>query len=213
MNRWTRVLPVVAIAAAAGLYLTQTQPVDAADHTDPPDRVGTPGNAADIGDIYAWHNTAEGTLTVALTFSGPLAPAADQAGNYDDDVLYAIHIDNTGDNVANHNIYARFGQNDLGDWGVRVEGIPGATAPVEGAVEATIDAGNDVKVWAGLRDDPFFFDLEGFQDTLSTGDLSFDNTRDSFAGANITTIVLEMPLDAARGAETEFQVWATTGTL
>ena len=67
----------------------------AADHLDPPDRVVL-GDAADIGDLYAW--AANGSLNVILTFGGPLAPVADQAGAYDADVLYGIHIDNDADN-------------------------------------------------------------------------------------------------------------------
>ena len=212
MSRLIRLVPVAALALAAGFYFTNSEPVQAADHTDPPDRVMA-GNTADIGDIYAWHDSSAGTLTVALTFAGPLAPIADQAGAYDEDVLYGVHIDNNGDNAPNFNVWVRFAQNDLGDWGVQVTGLPGTTGPVEGAVETTLNPGNDVKVWAGLRDDPFFFDLEGFNDTLATSTLAFDPTRDSFAGANITAVVLEVPLAAALSGSDDLQVWATTRTL
>jgi len=212
MSRLIRLLPVAAIALAAGVYFTDSEPVQAADHTDPPDRVAA-GNSADIGDLYAWHNTGRGTLTVALTFAGPLAPAADQAGAYDSDILYGVHIDNSADNTPNFNVWIRFAQNDLGAWGVQVIGLPGTNGPVVGAVETILNPGNDVKVWAGLRDDPFFFDLQGFIDTTTTGDLSFVATRDFFAGLNITAVVLEMPLGAAQSSGDSLQVWATTRTL
>lgn len=212
MSRLIRLVPVAALALAAGFYFTASEPVQAADHTDPPDRVAI-GNTADIGDIYAWHDTSAGTLSLALTFAGPLAPVAGQAGAYDEDVLYGVHLDNNGDNTPNVNIWVRFAQNDLGDWGVQVTGLPGTTGPVEGAVETTLEPGNDVKVWAGLRDDPFFFDLEGFNNTLATETLAFDPTRDSFAGANITAVVLEVPLAAALSGSDDLQVWATTRTL
>ncbi|MCA9729372.1 MAG: DUF4331 family protein, partial [Candidatus Eisenbacteria bacterium] len=66
-------------------------------------------------------------------------------------------------------------------------------------------------VFAGWRDDPFFFDLAGYQMTLQTGDLSFDSTRDSFAGLNVTAIVVEMDLSAALGSGSKINLWATTG--
>lgn len=127
-------------------------------------------------------------------------------------MLYGIHIDNSGNNVANFDIWVRFGQNDLENWGVQVQGLPGATGPVVGPVETIIEEGN-LKVWAGLRDDPFFFDLEGFLTTATTGTISFDPTRDFFAGQNITAVVLEIPLGAAQGGGSDLQVWSTTGTL
>lgn len=213
MDLMKRFLPGALCATAVlalGFFALQPDVVEAADHTDPPDRVDA-GDAADIGDIYSWHD-ADGMLTVVLTFAGPVAPSADQTGTYDEDVLYAVHIDNSGDNVANFDIFVKFGQNDLGDWGVQVQGLPGSTGPIVGPVESEISDAN-TKVWVGLRDDPFFMDLQGFLDTTSTGTLSFDPTRDFFAGLNITALVLEMPLSAAQGGGTDLQVWATTASL
>lgn len=215
MSRMKRLLPAIAIAllaVGAGLFISSSQPVEAADHTDPP-RV-TLGDSTDIGDIYAWHNSTDDTLTMVLTIAGPVAPAADQAGTYDAEALYTIHIDNDADNAPNFNIRAKFGQNDLGNWGVQVEGLPGTTAAVIGAVETEIAGEGDTKVWAGLRDDPFFFDLEGFNDTVSSGTLSFDPNRDFFAGQNITALVIEVSLTAAQAGNSDgLQVWATSASL
>jgi hypothetical protein len=87
---------------------------------------------------------------------------------------------------------------------------PGASGPVIGPVEKKIDGGLNARVYAGLRDDPFFFDLEGFRNTLATGTLSFDGSRDTFAGSNCTAIVLEMDLAAAQAGGATLQLWATT---
>lgn len=203
-------LLVAAVAALAVVWLGQGQPAEAADHTDPPSRVGTIGNPADIGDIYAWHSADGSTLTMVLTFGGPLAPTADQAGNYDATVLYGLHIDNDGDQAPNANIWLRFAQNDLGEWGVQAVGVPGEAAAIEGAVETDLSGAGGAKLYAGLRDDPFFFDLQGFQDTLATQTLAFSNTRDFFAGQNITTVVLEVPMTAALGGGSALSIWATT---
>ena len=85
---------------------------------------------------------------------------------------------------------------------------------VVGPVETEI-AGDNGKVWTGLRDDPFFFDLAGFQATVSSGTISFNPANDFFAGSNITTIVMEVPLtavtvDTATGKK--LSIWATTAT-
>ena len=210
MFQWTRIVPaVVAVAAlvASAAYLGQGDKADAADHTDPPMRIMA-GDAADIGDIYAWHG--DGTMKVVLTFAGPVAPVADQTATWDPDVLYGVHIDNNGDNAPDRNIWVRFGQNALGEWGVQVENVPGAEAAIVGAVETTIEA-EGAKVYAGLKDDPFFFDLQGFQDTLANETLSFDGGRDFFAGQNISAVVLEFPTSELGG--TEIGVWATTGRI
>lgn len=197
----------VAVASAAWLG-----GAFAADHNDPPARVGGNLDAADIADLYAWHSADAQTLKMVLTFGGPATPSADQAGTYDADVLYGIHIDNTGDNVANTDIWLRYGKNDLGEWGLQVVGLPGEAGPVSGAVETSL-TGTNAKVWTGLRDDPFFFDLQGFQDTLQTGTLSFDATRDSFMGRNVTAVVIEVPVAAAIGGGSNLSIWATTSRI
>ncbi|MEO0600567.1 MAG: DUF4331 family protein [Myxococcota bacterium] len=175
----------------------------AADHTEAPGAAADP--AADIADFYAWVDG--GRLTSVITFAG--LTAAGGAPTYDADVLYTIHVDNDGDNVSDVDVLVRFGQNAAGDWGVQASGLPGASGPLEGAVETTL-TGESFELYAGLRDDPFFFDLAGYSDTLSTGTLSFDSTRDSFAGTNVTAIVLEGPADAWLDGGTSLNVWTTT---
>jgi len=192
--------------------LTTVSSAQAADHSDPPAVAGDA--ATDIGDLFAWHAGPQGseTLTVVLTFGGPVPPVMGQQGAYDADTLYAIHFDRTGDNVANDTAYVRFAQNDLGDWGVQVVGLPGTTGPVVGAVETVLDT-NGTKVHVGLHDDPFFFDLVGYANTLSTGTLSFTGA-DAFAGQNITAIVVEVPYAAVQQGEAgPVNVWATAARI
>lgn len=176
----------------------------AADHADAPASTDDP--AADLTDVYAWHT--DDRVVVAVGFSG-LAEAGIPA-NYDRDVLYTINVDNNADDIADHEVYVRFGQNEGGDWGVQVENLPGATGTIAGPVETELDAGLGLRVFAGLRDDAFFFDLDGFKMTAMSGDLSFDNTRDTFAGTNITLMVVEMSRDAVAGGSDNLQIWATT---
>ncbi len=179
---------------------------NSADHSEAPMASADP--AADIADLYAWHSGNK--LVAALTYAGLSGSMTGPL--YDDDVLYTVHVDNDGDNEADIDVLVRFGRNDDGDWGVQVENLPGSDSPLSGPVGTQISAGDGRYVWAGWRDDPFFFDLEGFTTTLQTGTLSFDNTRDSLAGLNISAFVLEMDLADARDGETgPLRVWATTG--
>lgn len=207
------VLGGTSVAVIAVMLLTVTA-LQAADHTEPP--AISDKKAADIADLYTWHE--EGSLVAVLTFGGPAAPGADQEPTVSRDVLYGIHVDNNDDQEAEVDIRARFGQDDDGNWGVRVAGIPGADAPLVGPVGQTLPAeGDGAKVWTGLREDPFFFDLQGFQDSVANqsltdgdGNLYFDSSRDFFAGQNITALVVEVPVDAVTADDDVLDIWATT---
>ena len=175
----------------------------AADHAEAPGAASDP--AADIADFYAWH--ADGSLYAIVTFA-PLTAAGGSA-TYDADVLYTIHIDSNADNTPDIDVELRFGQNGAGEWGVQALNLPGADGAVEGAVESNITSGS-ATVYAGLRDDPFFFDLDGYLTTLSTGTISFDASNDSLAGTNITAIAVQMDATTASGGNDQVQLWATT---
>jgi hypothetical protein len=190
-------------ALAAACALAPLTDVAAGDHAEAP--AVENDKAADIADIYAWHTDA-GSLVMALTFGG-YALAGDPP-TYDPDVLYGFHIDTNADNTADLNVWARFGEDAAGNWGIQVVDVPGATGPIEGEVDTVIEA-EGIKVFAGLRDDPFFFDKEGYLMTLSTGTVSFDSSRDFALLQNATAIVVEVPL--ANVASGPFSVWATTG--
>ena len=211
-------LAVLALGGLSAFAAAQIAHVEAADHLDPPARTnpmnvpaGT-DRAADIADVYAWHQGtgAAQRLVVAMSFSGPNAPVANQAIACDRDVLYTIHIDNNGDGVGEHNIEARFGRDSNMNCLVQFSNIPGVTGTIVAATEHTLTRG-PVKVFAGLRDDAFFFDLEGFRTTLSTGTVAMRSDRDFFAGLNTSVIVVEMPASAALATPVaDIRVWGTT---
>lgn len=194
----------IALAAVLAGFAARPHGASASDHQEAPATAEDP--AADLGDFYAWPTDHE-TVVLAVTYAGYATPSA--APVYDANVLYRLHISNDGDAVAEHTIDVRFGDNAAGDWGVSVGGLPGGdmiTGPVQQVLEG--DAGS--LVFAGLRDDPFFFDLEGLQDTLTTGDLSFDAGRDFAAFQNTNAIVVEVPIATIGGDSTALRLWATT---
>lgn len=202
-----KTLTTAGLAAVAlgltGLMLAHPQ-AQAADHVDSPEAGAD--KAADISDLYAWHDGDR--VVAAVGFAGLDVPGSE--GTYDDQVLYAIHVDNDDDYLADQTVYVRFGQAMDGSWGVRFEGIPGGAEAVIGPVNEVLDAGLNLRAFAGIRDDPFFFDLDGFQATLMSGTLSFDAMNDSFAGTNVTMIVVELSIDGVAGGSDNLHVWATT---
>lgn len=196
--------------ATAAVFFAPGVGIIAADHLDPPARTdpsvdSTPDRAADIADLYAWHTDT--SVIFALTFSGP--QATDQPATYDPDVVYSINVSNTAPRTTTDiPIRFRFGTGAAGQFGIRLTGLPGVAGAIEGSVERTLEK-DGVKVRAGLFDDPFFFDLQGFRDTLNTGTLSFDSNRDFFAGQNLTAVVIEIPKDRIdTGALVD--VWSAT---
>lgn len=216
---------------AMGAINLQAPTVDAADHTD--GAVSTDA-AADIGDLYVWEDDV-GNIIAVITFANFLAPGDDPV--YDEGVLYTLNIDNTADpdvasdfenntndNEADIQIHARFGQNGNGDWGVQVLNLPGADGELVGPVGTDIGSAG-ARVTAGLFDDPFFFDQEGFNMTaanLQDGppeDLAFAGLTgepvDAVANSNCMALVMEFSGTEAVGdnADNFLQLWAATGRI
>jgi hypothetical protein len=182
----------------------------AADHVEAPGAIADP--AVDIADFYAWsRKEVNDTIVVAITFAG--AGSSEAGPVFDSDVIYGVHIDNDADGVADHECFVRFGQDkDSGEWGVQVTGLPGGEAIASGPVDEAFDAGDGLQVFAGQREDPFFFDLQGYLDTLSSGDISF-TTADFFAGLHVTAVVLELRASTVAESSEDIQIWTTTGRL
>jgi hypothetical protein len=201
----------IMLAVPAAILLPDAK-APAADHLDPPSRTDpspdpTPDKAADIADVYAWHTAT--SLIVAVTFAGPQSKTAPAV--YDRDVLYTINISTAlPRSTPEFVITARFGADPTAPnskFGVQFAGLPGVTGTIEGPVETNLTK-DGVTVRAGLVDDPFFFDLQGFRSTLATGNLAITNTRDFFAGQNDSAIIIEIPRD--RLGSNALDIWSTT---
>ena len=206
LNAWT-----AACVFAFGLFALNANHAHAADHTDVGGDEAT--GAADISDLYAWtRDDGNGgkNLVVLLTFGGPFAPGT--AAKWSTDVKYTIHLDNKIDADAedNHEISVRFAAPTAPDtrYGMHVSGLPN-DAMVETAV-GKARSGEGYTVYAGIHDDPFFFDLNGFIETATTGMISFDKNRDFFAGLNTHAIIVEVPFASVSGDDGKVRVWAAT---
>jgi hypothetical protein len=207
-------------AGLAALLLVPGQLSQSADHFDPPLRTDlrpeidpTPDRLADIADVFAFYDETNVYLAVTVhtrdaTIASPLTDI------YDPNVLYGLNI-STGRLASDAEVAIRFRfgtpVNGTG-YGVKFENLPGLNGselicPVEALNCQRAVQGGTVRAYAGLRDDPFFFDLQGFRDTVRTGNLAFQR-RDFFAGKNILSVVLQIPR-ASLNAD-RIGVWATS---
>ncbi len=184
------------------------RPVFSADHREAP--ATRADNPADIADVYAWHDAHADRLVTIVNVAGLQDVPGRQSPTFDEGILYVVNIDNDGDYVPDTSIEIRFVRNLRGRWRMLVQDLPGAPSLFLAPTGHRVCVNSATRVYAGLRDDPFFFDFEGFVQTLQTAALSFDSNRDSFAGFNVTAIALEMPLSEVVTAGNVLHIWAET---
>ena len=207
-HKGTRIgLAVIAMAGicGGGWWASSLQ---ASDHDESP--LAKEDAAQDITDLYVF-DSGSGTTTIIVCWAGfnDSRPQPDVEGVYAEDALYTIWVDNNGDNKADHSIYWRYGRNGAGDVGIQWEGIPGAEAKVSGAVESVFDAGDGARVWSGHADDPFFFDAQGYLETLDTGTVAITSGRDFLAGLNVTAAAIEIDTALLQDGDSPMQFWVT----
>jgi len=232
MQRALRVLGAIGVAAAVAIVATVPLATQAADHLDGPSLLTPPGGnlRADINDLFVFRASAGRTVLALTTHpaAGFVSPL-DYATNVD----YVIDIDRDGDAVEDVAFVLRFGPMAVGSQPYTVTRYTGANARslshgVElggGATGSSANLKGDARAFAGLRSDPFFFDLGAFLSqvagvqrdlipgVLDTRGRSFcdANTNDFFAALNTNAIVLEVSNDVLTDEGTgEIGVWART---
>lgn len=166
--RWLQGAAALAIAAAGPL-------AQAADHLDSPGAVDDP--AADITDVYGW---VEGDN---LLFVLNVVPAATTESKFSNAVQYALHVESSaafGTAGEKQDIICTFAADQkISCWVGEQDYLTGDASSTAGLKSAS----GKTRVYAGLRADPFYFNLEGFRDAVSTatdaaaaGALTFDTS-------------------------------------
>jgi hypothetical protein len=194
----------VVLTIGAAPFLTS-----AADHLDSPNAKAN--HALDITDIYAFDGSDAGK-TVLVVDVNPLAGVV-SGTQFATDAEYRFNIDTTGDYIADDVYTVTFGPDAPGpkqSLSLAKDGTTILTGKTGNA-----NNGGGAKVYAGVKDDPFFFDLAGFlrwRDPDGDGVYTYTGSTnldlgDFFLGANISAIVLEIP-DSWLGSSANF--WATT---
>jgi hypothetical protein len=175
----------------------------------------------DINDVYVFDGSDASRTVLAMTTNPAVNyPTVDPTANFGPNVRYILNVDRTGDAVQDLAYVVRFGSVSGGAQSYTVTRYTGANArslKTGVVVGWGSTAGNGIgtgrdglRVFAGQRSDPFFFDLTGFVGTvfgLGTDQLG-SNPTDFFVGLNTNAIVIELP-DAALGA-THIGVWGQT---
>lgn len=204
------------LTVASGAFLI------AADHIDAPlvTGAGSASIGSDITDVYAF--ASGNNIVFVVNTQGLLSPAATATATFDEEVMLEINIDNdaTKDNVEDLVIQATFENGKVKVYGpaspitTGVESTLLSNATVEADVTSygeapVIGNANGIKVFAGPRDDPFFFDLGQFQAILGGTATGFnDPGTDSFAGTNVMALVIEVPKSQLGNGT--INIWATS---
>ncbi|MFO0758576.1 MAG: DUF4331 family protein [Byssovorax sp.] len=133
-----------------------------ADHIDSPAAVADP--TADITDLYTWLDGSNVVFALNVT---PLAVAG---AKFSDKIAYVVHTESTakfGMPGQKTDIICTFDAAQTAScWVGDKDYVTGDASATTGIKSAS----GKLRVFAGLRDDPFFFNLEGFKDTVATVD-------------------------------------------
>ncbi len=192
----------------------------AADHADAP---AVTNQTTDITDVYAFTGADANNMVFVANTQGLLAPAATGAAKFDANTLTEINIDNNGDNVEDLVIQAVYDGTNMKFYGPVAPSATGSKSKLEGATVATVavtpygsapviaTGTNGMKVFAGPRDDPFFFDLDQFKKILAGTASGFNNPGvDHFAGTNVMSVVVEVPKSLLNATNNKINVWLET---
>jgi hypothetical protein len=157
-------LVLAGAAGAAGLAI-------GSDHQDTAEVELNP--KMDMTDVYAFPGSTAGRIVLAMNSRAFLTPGATAAdASFDPDLLYQFKIDNDGDAREDQVIQITFtgtGANQRVEvrgpvappvQGATVNEVAEASPAVSGPINANLGSSEDLQVFAGPRDDPFFIDLE-----------------------------------------------------
>jgi hypothetical protein len=200
----TRAL-LVLFAVAGGGALALRSTVRASDHLDGPRTVADP--QADITDVFAFtspENAAHLVLAMAVT------PFAGTGATFSSDVDYVFRVRRVDApqpltlDAAVLDVTCDFAGGDAAPQAVTCTAPGGLRASAIVGDTSGGDAGSSpaapMRVFAGPRSDPAFFDRQGALATLQTGRASFTG-QNAFALQNVLAIVVEIDTRTAFAAD------------
>lgn len=181
------------------------------DHLDAPGLMPPGGDPrVDITDIYAFQKPGDVTKSILIMNVNPLTLASE----FSPDAVYELKVDTDGDASADVAFRITFSAKNAGTQTATVRRASGSQAVGRSGTGTVIISGAPVSFgatpqvttqgpyvfFAGIRSDPFFFDLLGFLNNFAfTG-------SDFFADKNVFSIALEVP-NSALGSSPQVGVW------
>jgi hypothetical protein len=175
----------------------------AADHGDGP--FVSVQRSADLGDIYAFLDPNENTrLVVIITAQGFIVPGeAVNFSVFDHQLSYGINFETTGDATPDQRIRIQFSRKRVAGSNPQTATIrlpngasfdaPTTVSDLSGTSPApviTTDPATGVIFFAGEIDDPFFFDIPGFNRFIASvlagtpDPTQLQRGRDTFGSVN-----------------------------
>jgi hypothetical protein len=229
---------VATLLVAAGLGTAGlARGLAGSDHQDTPEVELNP--RMDINDVYAFPGSSDDRIVLVMTTSSPLTPAQTPGAAFDPDLLYQIKIDNDNDAVEDYVLqFTVSGSGPTQTVNLRGPLAPAMTGTrsqlaettpaVSGALNTALGSPSGIQLFAGVRDDPFFLDLEQFFCIIPdrrpvTGPLSQDcatgvsggfratgQAVDYLSGYNTLAIIVELPeAMLTAGGTAKLGVWGT----
>ena len=193
----------------------------AADHIDTPAVTNQP---SDITDLYVFRGSDANNLVFVANTQGLMTPAASATAKFNENTVLEFNIDKNGDNIEDLVIQCKYdaASNKMQVYGPVAPSATGTKSKLEGNVTADVavtaygaaavtgTGATGIKVFAGPRDDPFFFDLNRYKAILAGTATGFSATgTDTFAGTNVMSVVVEVPKSLI-GASGNINVWLET---
>jgi hypothetical protein len=194
------------VKIVAGIALLTGGIIYAADHIDAP---AVTNQASDITDLYVFRGQDPNNLVFVANTQGLLSPATTGAAKFNSNTLIEFNVDVNNDNREDYVIQCLYDQasNKMKVYGPVMPSETGTRSKVEGSLTTevavtaygatspvTATSTSGVKVFAGPRDDPFFFDLNQYKAILAGTATGFNNPgADAFAGTNVLSVVVEVP--------------------
>lgn len=134
----------------------------AADHIDSPAAVAEP--AADLTDLYAWTSPDASKINLIMDAT----PFAGSDAKFSDAVQYIFHVNSSGGYgmpQTETKIICEFdAASEIQCWAGSEDYAQGDASAEAGLMSV----GGGMKVFAGLRNDPFFMEFTGFTNAVST---------------------------------------------
>src|SRR5215475_7372159 len=214
-----RKIAVAALVVIAGIALMAlpARHMKGADHAEATGVAGDPG--ADIADVFAFLDPNDNSKVVlALDVEGFVVPSELlNLSFFAPDVVYRFEIENTGDAKPDQTIDITFSpQTSRSKPQMATIKLPdGSTFAAPTTVQTlaatpnpfvvTTDTGSGASFFAGLTDDPFFFDIVGFNRFVgsvvagSPDVTKLQRNRDSFAGYSVHMIAISVPASMLKG--------------
>jgi Domain of unknown function (DUF4331) len=185
----------------------------AADHGDAP--IASNNQSTDIADVFAFLDRNDNSrLILAMTQRGFIASGENaNFGIFDQFLQYRLQLETTGDAQPDQFIDITFSRVEQsgGPQTATIKFSSGhvftalttrsSTAPDAPPQVVTEDPATGIRFFAGLVDDPFFFDIPGFSRFVASvlagapDPTQLQRGRDSFAGYNVMGIALSIPLE------------------